>query len=97
MLSADQSISRFQIELSVIDKIGVLTAVTAVFAQNNVSISAVAQEHKQASPHHNGRPTCTLRVTTHAASQADLNATIDALRNSVFIAEVRRVIRVEES
>ncbi len=97
VLSADQSISRFQIELSVIDKIGVLTAVTAVFAQNNVSISAVAQEHKQASPHHNGRPTCTLRVTTHAASQADLNATIDALRNSVFIAEVRRVIRVEES
>ncbi len=97
VLSADQSISRFQIELSVIDKIGVLTAVTAVFAQNNVSISAVAQEHNQASPHHNGRPTCTLRVTTHAASQADLNATIDALRNSVFIAEVRRVIRVEES
>lgn len=97
VLSADQSISRFQIELSVIDKIGVLTAVTAVFAQNNVSISAVSQEHKQASPHHNGRPTCTLRVTTHAASQADLNATIDALRNSVFIAEVRRVIRVEES
>ncbi len=97
VLSADQSISRFQIELSVDDKIGVLTAVTAVFAQNNVSISAVAQENPRGSKRHSDRPTCTLRVTTHAASQADLNATINALRNSEFIAGVRRVIRVEES
>lgn len=97
VLSADQSISRFQIELSVDDKIGVLTAVTAVFAQNNVSISAVAQENPRGSKRHSDRPTCTLRVTTHAASQADLGATIDALRNSEFIAGVRRVIRVEES
>lgn len=97
VLSADQSISRFQIELSVDDTIGVLTAVTAVFAQNNVSISAVAQERTRVSPEYDGRPTCTLRVTTHVASQADLNATIEALRNSEFIAGVRRVIRVEES
>ncbi|MFT3943544.1 MAG: homoserine dehydrogenase [Ancrocorticia sp.] len=96
VLSADQSISRFRIELSVEDKIGVLTAVTAVFAQNNVSISAVAQENPRGK-RHGDRPTCTLRVTTHAASQADLNATISALRNSEFIAGVRRVIRVEES
>ncbi len=97
VLPAREAISRFQIELAVDDQIGVLTAVTGVFASHNVSISAVAQEHKRLAQDHEGRPTCTLRVTTHAATHADLYATIDDLRQASYIAGVRRVIRVEES
>ncbi|MFT0847484.1 homoserine dehydrogenase [Actinomycetaceae bacterium L2_0104] len=95
VLPAQQAVSRFQIELAVEDRIGVLTAVTGVFASHNVSISAVAQDHESVSS--DGRATCTLRVTTHAATHADLYATIDDLRQASYIAGVRRVIRVEES
>ena len=95
MLPAQQAVSRFQIELAVEDRIGVLTAVTGVFASHKVSISAVAQDHESVSS--DGRATCTLRVTTHAATHADLYATIDDLRQASYIAGVRRVIRVEES
>lgn len=95
VLSPSQAISRFQVEVEVDDQVGVLTKVTGVFARHDVSISSVFQDTGHT--HSADRPVCRLTVTTHAASQEDLEATIEELNDSTFVAGVNHVIRVEES
>lgn len=68
---------------------------TGVFARHDVSISSVFQDtgHTYSAD----RLVRRLTVTTHAASQEDLEATIEELNDSTFVAGVNHVIRVEES
>ena len=94
ILAPERTIARYQLELSVEDKIGVLTQVSGVFAKHEVSISAVAQNYVRSDKR---GETCRLTVTTHEALQADLEATIAELEESSFVAEVVHVIRVEEN
>lgn len=94
ILPPSQTIARFQLELAVEDKIGVLTEVSGVFAKHGVSISAVAQNSVRSDKR---GETCRLTVTTHEALQCDLEATLAELAESSFVSEVVHVIRVEEN
>lgn len=95
VLSPQESLSRFQASAVVEDTVGVLTEVSGVFSRNNVSISSVFQADGHTLS--NGRRVCQLTVTTHIASQKDLEATIAELNSSEFVVDVKHVIRVEES
>ena len=100
VLPLEECTARYQVEVAVDDTVGVLTEVSGIFAQHGVSISAVAQDHEkiiQGEKDHPGRAVCHLTVTTHAASHADLLATITQLEDSQYVAGIKRVIRVEEA
>lgn len=93
ILPASHTRARHQLELVVVDQIGVLTEVTGVFARHGVSISAVAQSYSRGKK----SDTCHLTVTTHEAQQNELDATLADLRESSFVTDIVRVIRVEEN
>lgn len=79
---ADQSISRFQIELSVDDKIGAHGSDRRKLRRIMYPLVRLLRSTRGCRLITTAGPRASLRVTTHAASQADLGATIDALRNS---------------
>ncbi|GLZ39105.1 homoserine dehydrogenase [Actinokineospora sp. NBRC 105648] len=82
-----QASTRYHISLDVADRAGVLAAVAAVFAQHDVSISAVRQE---------GRATdASLVIVTHSAPDAALRSTVDKVAGLPFVHEVVSVMRVE--
>ncbi|KMY23005.1 homoserine dehydrogenase [Actinobaculum suis] len=108
VLSAAESRSRFQLRMAVPDVVGVLAAITSVFAHHGVSISAVAQE--SVLPENKGHNRAILTVTTHEASQRALEDTIAQLREGIPVAasegqedpgtlpvEISSFIRVEEA
>jgi homoserine dehydrogenase len=82
-----QTPTRYHISLDVADRAGVLAQVAAVFAEHDVSISAVRQE---------GRPVdASLVVVTHAAPDAALRSTVDKIAGLPVVREVVSVMRVE--
>lgn len=89
-MDAGESVSRYFVRLQVADRVGVLSEVTDAFAEAGVSISAVNQEV-------DGQPgLAALAITTHAASAADMAATIEAVGKISDVHEVVRVFRVED-
>lgn len=97
VLSPDQAVARFQVELEVHDTIGVLTQVASVFARHGVSLSSVWQDADDTTGDTENRATCLLTVTTHAANQSDVHDAMEELSEASFVAAVHHVIRVEES
>lgn len=81
ILPASRARSRFQIRMVVPDEVGVLCAVTGVFARNNVSISAVVQERHGSS----SAEASALTVTTHEAAQGDVEKTIKELSKGIEV------------
>ncbi|MDK8601379.1 homoserine dehydrogenase [Trueperella bernardiae] len=89
-MDAGESVSRYFVRLQVADRVGVLAEVTDAFAEAGVSISAVNQEVDD-------QPgLAALAITTHAASAADMAATIEAVGKISDVHEVVRVFRVED-
>jgi homoserine dehydrogenase len=82
-----QTPTRYHISLDVADRAGVLAQVAAVFAEHDVSISAVRQEVRQVD--------ASLVVVTHAASDAALRSTVDKIAGLPVVREVVSVMRVE--
>jgi homoserine dehydrogenase len=80
-------VTRYHVSLDVADRAGVLAAVAGVFAQHDVSIQTVRQEGR-------GQD-ATLVVVTHAATDAALASTVDALRRLEIVRAVASVMRVE--
>lgn len=76
----------YSINLQVADEPGVLATVAQTFADNGVSIASVRQEQAGAG--------AGLLVLTHQALEANLAATVDALRAHPVVREVVGVIRV---
>ncbi|MDO4887492.1 MAG: homoserine dehydrogenase [Actinomycetaceae bacterium] len=89
VLSPDEGRSRFQVELTVDDHVGVLSKIAGVFASHDVSISSVGQTMSEGG-------LARLTATTHEAQQADLTATLDELRSAEYVREVHHVNRMEE-
>jgi homoserine dehydrogenase len=79
--------TRYHVQLDVDDKAGVLAAVAQAFAEQDVSISTVRQEGRG--------DDAQLVVVSHSASDADLSATVDAIRRMAFVRDVSSVMRVE--
>ena len=79
--------TRYHVQIDVDDKAGVLAAVALAFAERGVSIQTVRQEGRD--------DDAQLVVVSHQATDAQLVATVELLRNMEFVREVSSVMRVE--
>ncbi|MGH3414601.1 MAG: homoserine dehydrogenase [Marmoricola sp.] len=79
--------TRYHVQLDVDDKAGVLAAVAQAFAEHDVSIQTVRQEGRD--------DDAQLVVVSHAASDADLAATVASLYDMAYVRDVSSVMRVE--
>lgn len=110
MLPASAAITRYQMRLDVADRPGVLAQVAAVLAGHGVSIEAVRQApapigpdgralapaEAPAVPGGPGAPVLAhLIITTHAATDAALAATVAAISELDSVTRVVSVLRVE--
>ncbi|SFA58062.1 homoserine dehydrogenase [Rhodococcoides kroppenstedtii] len=79
--------TRYHVNMQVADRTGVLSAVAAEFAKNDVSISTVRQE--------GAADGARLVVVTHRAKESALAATVAALSNLDIVVAVTSVLRLE--
>ncbi|QBE48174.1 homoserine dehydrogenase [Leucobacter triazinivorans] len=80
----------YQIMLDVRDEPGVLAAIAGVLAEHGVSAASVEQSVAQG-----GGARASLVIGTHVAREADLAATVDALRTADRVLSVTSVLRLE--
>ncbi|GAB2472679.1 homoserine dehydrogenase [Xylanimonas ulmi] len=92
VLPPEAAVTRFQVRLSVADRPGVLAQVAGVLADHGVSIDTV----RQSSPDEEGGA-AHLIISTHAAREASLRATVDAVAGLEPVRQVISVLRVEGS
>lgn len=92
VLPADAAVTRYQVRLLVADRPGVLAQVAGVLAEHGVSIETVRQSVEGVEP-----GAAQLVLTTHAAREASLTATVAALGDLVPVREITSVLRVEGS
>lgn len=85
--------TRYQISLSVSDEPGVLATIASVFAEAGVSVETLNQSAP--SDPSAKRPTATLVIQTHKATEADLAHTVENLAASPVVHRVAGVVRVE--
>jgi homoserine dehydrogenase len=79
--------TRYHVAIDVDDRAGVLAAVANAFADQGVSIQTVRQEGRGADAQ--------LVVVSHPATDAQLSATVEHLRNMDIVRDVTSVMRVE--
>jgi homoserine dehydrogenase len=79
--------TRYHVAIDVEDRAGVLADVAHAFAEHDVSIQTVRQEGRGADAQ--------LVVVSHQASDAQLAATVEQLREMTIVREVTSVMRVE--
>ncbi|APT84538.1 homoserine dehydrogenase [Corynebacterium aquilae] len=79
--------TRYHVDLHVEDRVGVLSEIASKFALNQISLSAVRQEEFNEGAR--------LVVVTHEASENDLAATVDAVKQLPAVKSVNSVIRLE--
>jgi homoserine dehydrogenase len=81
--------TRYQVTLRVTDLPGVLASVATVFANHEVSVETVDQNPA-------GKDSgALLNITTHEASERDLDSVVADLRSNAAVQNVDSVIRVE--
>jgi homoserine dehydrogenase len=85
--------TRFQVRLAVEDRPGVLAQVAAALAEHGVSIEAVRQVADPSPAAEDAL--ALLLITTHAARESALAATVTALTGLASVREVVSVLRVE--
>ena len=96
VLDMGQALTRYHISLDVADRPGVLAQVATAFAEHHVSIETVRQRLLPAEEGSEGQPgLANLVVVTHAAPDAALAATVEALGALETVNEVTSVMRVE--
>jgi homoserine dehydrogenase len=82
--------TRFQMRLEILDQPGVLAKVAAILGSHQVSIEAVRQPPRAADA-----PFAHLIISTHEAIEADLDATVDEIRDCDVVNAVLSVLRIE--
>jgi homoserine dehydrogenase len=85
--SIDEASTRYSVSVEVADRPGVLAAIATVFADNGVSIQTVRQDQTSTG--------ALLGIRTHVATEANLSATVAALRALDVVDAVNGVTRVE--
>jgi homoserine dehydrogenase len=86
MRAIDETTAEYQLSLEVVDRPGVLHAVTGVFARHGVSIRAAEQEGLG--------DDARLVFITHDAREADVQATLHDLRDLDVVKQVGGLLRV---
>lgn len=79
--------TQFMVRLNVADRHGVLAAIATTFSENSVSIQTVRQQGRGSDAE--------LVIVSHAASEADLEQTVSALKTLDVVTSIESVIRVE--
>lgn len=92
VLPIDDVYTRYQIMLQVRDEPGVLAAIAGLLSEHGVSAASVEQSVPQEGE---AAGNASLVIGTHTAREADLAATVAALRESAVVAEVTSVLRLE--
>jgi homoserine dehydrogenase len=87
VLPMGQTRTKYHVAIDVDDRAGVLAAVALAFADHGVSIQTVRQEGRG--------DDAQLVVVSHAATDAQLAATVEQLRGMDIVREVTSVMRVE--
>ena len=87
VLPMGETRTRYHVAIDVDDRAGVLAAVATAFAEHDVSIQTVRQEGRGEDAQ--------LVVVSHHATDAQLSATVEALRGMDIVREVSSVMRVE--
>ena len=87
VLPMGRTVTRYHVAIDVDDRAGVLAAVATAFAEQDVSIQTVRQEGRDEDAQ--------LVVVSHRATDAQLSATVEAVRAMPFVREVTSVMRVE--
>ncbi len=90
--------TRYQITLTVVDQPGVLAGIASLFAEHGVSVEAVTQSVGTVSirdGHDDAKPTATLVIVTHEATESSLALTVGALTDSPVVSSLVSVLRVE--
>ena len=82
--------TRFQMRLEILDQPGVLAKVAAILGAHQVSIEAVRQPPRAADA-----PFAHLIISTHEAVEADLDATVEEIRECDVVNSVLSVLRIE--
>lgn len=85
--------TRYQITLDVVDRSGVLQAVTEVFANQDVSIELVQQT--QYDDQGDGDSRAKLVIATHSATDSALAQTVKHLNELDVVREIQSVLRIE--
>ncbi len=78
------------IRLDVIDKKGVLSAVTKVFSKNNISVKRIIQNPFK------GKKFASIIITSHKAKNRNLVKTITELSGKKFVINKPKFLRIEE-
>lgn len=102
LLPIGEVTTSYQIMLQVRDEPGVLAAIAGLLAEHGVSAASVEQTVAHGEPGaqgaqtgSEGSATATLVIGTHQAREADLAATVEALRLSAVVTAVTSVLRLE--
>ena len=99
LLPVGEVTTSYQIMLQVRDEPGVLAAIAGILAQHGVSAASVeqtaAQVDEAADRAASAEQTAALVIGTHRAREADLAATVEALRESAAVTAVTSVLRLE--
>lgn len=97
VLPIDAVTTRYYIGMDAADQPGVLSKISALFAENGVSIETMRQTvHRERDDRENGGPaTAELRIVTHRAGEAALAATVEAINGLDIINSITSVLRVE--
>lgn len=82
-----ETVTRYHVAIDVEDRAGVLAAVAQAFADHGVSIQIVRQEGRG--------DDAQLVVVSHSSTDAQLSATVEALRSMDIVRDVTSVMRVE--
>lgn len=88
ILTPEDGIASYRIDIAVEDRTGVLTQLTGAFADNGVSILAVRQSQVD-------DESAKLIVTTHAARTASVKSAIEVIEKADYAKGVLQVMRVE--
>lgn len=97
VLGIEAVTTQYYIGLDAADQPGVLAKISALFAENGVSIETMRQTvHRERDAQDGSGPAAAeLRIITHRASEAALAATVRAISGLEIINSVTSVLRVE--
>lgn len=95
VLPIDAVNTRYYIHLDAADQPGVLSKISALFAENGVSIESMRQTVHREHTENDGPGSAELRIVTHRAGEAALAATVEAIKGLDVINSVTSVLRVE--
>lgn len=84
--SFGEVLTRFHIDMEVEDRVGVLADLAQIFAKNGISLSTIRQEEKDGHAR--------LIVVTHTALEADLEKTVENIKDSDAVKQISSVIRL---